>query len=104
MSSVRLFVERAARVWPGFGLAADNAEAVIELCRRLDGMPLGLELAAAAVWFQICLGKLAQAGVAVTGPFLPVSRPSLQLVPIAGRLVPCIGETLLLGRRVGSFT
>ena len=47
MSSVRLFVERAARVRPGFVLDAGNAQAVVELCRRLDGMPLALELAAA---------------------------------------------------------
>jgi predicted ATPase/DNA-binding SARP family transcriptional activator/tetratricopeptide (TPR) repeat protein len=45
--SVRLFVERAAQVRPGFVLDADNAPGVVELCRRLDGMPLPLELAAA---------------------------------------------------------
>ncbi len=49
MSSVRLFVERAAQVRTGFALAAGNAQAVIDLCRRLDGMPLALELAAARV-------------------------------------------------------
>lgn len=47
LPSVRLFVERAARVRPGFALDADNAQGVTELCRRLDGMPLALELAAA---------------------------------------------------------
>ena len=47
LSSVRLFVERAAQVRPGFALDADNAQGVTELCRRLDGMPLALELAAA---------------------------------------------------------
>ena len=47
LSSVRLFVERAAQVRPGFVLDADNAQGVIDLCRRLDGMPLALELAAA---------------------------------------------------------
>ena len=45
--SVLLFVERAAQVRPGFVLDADNAPGVVELCRRLDGMPLALELAAA---------------------------------------------------------
>ena len=48
-ASVRLFVERAAQVRPGFGLDAGNAPAVIDLCRRLDGMPLALELAAARI-------------------------------------------------------
>jgi predicted ATPase/class 3 adenylate cyclase len=44
--AVRLFTERAAAVLPGFKLDADNAPAVAEICRRLDGMPLALELAA----------------------------------------------------------
>ncbi len=47
LPSVRLFVERAAQVRPGFALDADNAQGVVDLCRRLDGMPLALELAAA---------------------------------------------------------
>ncbi|WP_169801319.1 ATP-binding protein, partial [Streptomyces kanamyceticus] len=42
----RLFTERAAVVRPGFDLAQD-AEAVAEICRRLDGLPLAIELAAA---------------------------------------------------------
>jgi predicted ATPase/DNA-binding SARP family transcriptional activator len=47
LPSVRLFVERAVQVQPGFALDADNAQGVVDLCRRLDGMPLALELAAA---------------------------------------------------------
>ncbi len=45
--AVRLFVERAARVRPNFRLTVDNAPGVALVCRRLDGIPLALELAAA---------------------------------------------------------
>jgi predicted ATPase/DNA-binding CsgD family transcriptional regulator len=44
--AVRLLSERAAAVVPGFAVNAENAAAVLQLCRRLDGIPLGLELAA----------------------------------------------------------
>jgi len=47
--AVQLFVDRASDVHAGFALDAGNAEAVAELCRRLDGSPLALELAAARV-------------------------------------------------------
>ncbi|MFD5556695.1 BTAD domain-containing putative transcriptional regulator [Streptomyces sp. NPDC127068] len=45
-SAVELFVERAAAAAPGFVLDADNAAAVSAICRRLDGIPLALELVA----------------------------------------------------------
>jgi predicted ATPase/DNA-binding CsgD family transcriptional regulator len=47
--AVRLFVERAHAVEPSFQLTASNAPAVVEICRRLDGIPLALELASARV-------------------------------------------------------
>jgi predicted ATPase/DNA-binding SARP family transcriptional activator len=47
LESVRLFVERARDAAPGFVLDATTAPAVAEICVRLDGMPLALELAAA---------------------------------------------------------
>ncbi|CAM4008504.1 BTAD domain-containing putative transcriptional regulator [Nocardiopsis rhodophaea] len=45
-SAMDLFVERAAAAVPGFTLTADNAPAVAAICRRLDGVPLALELVA----------------------------------------------------------
>ena len=45
----RLFAERAQGAAPGFAIDATNAAAVAEICRRLDGIPLALELAAARV-------------------------------------------------------
>jgi predicted ATPase/class 3 adenylate cyclase len=47
--SVRLFAERAKAVMPSFQLTATNARAVLDICRRLDGIPLAIELAAARV-------------------------------------------------------
>lgn len=47
--AVRLFVARAASAHPGFRLDEGTVSSVVEICRRLDGLPLALELAAARV-------------------------------------------------------
>jgi non-specific serine/threonine protein kinase len=48
-AAVRLFVDRARGVAPGFRLDAANADAIADLCRQLEGIPLALQLAAAWV-------------------------------------------------------
>ncbi len=47
--AVRLFTERATAAWPAFAVTAENHDAVAELVRQLDGLPLAIELAAVRV-------------------------------------------------------
>ena len=49
--SVSLFIQRARLVAPNFAISESNAGAVAEICQRVDGIPLGIELAAA--WLRV---------------------------------------------------
>ena len=62
--AVRLFIERARSVKPGFGVTSANGSAVAEICRRLDGLPLALELAAARLRMPVPAGAAGAAGPA----------------------------------------
>ncbi|MGD0560611.1 MAG: tetratricopeptide repeat protein [Streptosporangiaceae bacterium] len=63
--AVELFIERARAMTPGFTVAPANREAVVRLCRQLDGLPLAIELAAARAGI---LGVAEISGRLSTGP------------------------------------
>ena len=68
--SVRLFVERARAVKPDFSVDNENAPAIAEICHRLDGLPLAIELAAARIRVlspQAMLARLDQSLRFLTG-------------------------------------
>lgn len=65
VASVRLFVDRAAAARSGFALTPENAPAIAELCVRLDGLPLAIELAAARIRVFPPQAMLARFGTAL---------------------------------------
>ena len=66
--AVSLLTDRAVAVMPGFAVNADNAAAVLQLCRRLDGIPLALELAAVRLG-ALSLDQLQPEGWPLSWPF-----------------------------------
>ena len=80
--AVQLFVERAAAIKSDFELTERNAAAVAQICRRLDGMPLAIELAAARV------------KVLTPQAILPRLQSSLQLLSAGDVDLPARQRTL----------
>ncbi len=82
-TSIALFVQRAQASQPDFRLTADNAAAVAEVCARLDGLPLALELAAARIKLLPPKAMLAR-----------LQESSLSLLTSGARDVPARQQTL----------
>src|SRR5215469_14936722 len=77
-SAVRLFAQQAGMVRPGFAITADNAADVAAICRRLDGLPLAIELAASRVRLLAPKALLARLGQSLGLATAEAGRPSRQ--------------------------
>jgi predicted ATPase/class 3 adenylate cyclase len=81
-SAVQLFMYRARSVNPGFELSSDNVRDVVAICRRLDGLPLAIELAASRIRVlgpKALLRRLDQAlDIASTGRLVPARQRTLR--------------------------
>jgi predicted ATPase len=76
--AVRLFVQQAAAIRPGFTLCDGNAADVAAICNRLDGLPLAIELAASRVGLLAPRALLARLGQSLELAVGDISRPPRQ--------------------------
>jgi predicted ATPase len=80
--AIQLFIQRAREVNPNFTLNDNNASVIVEICRRLDGLPLAIELAAAQsriIPLEALLKRLDQRLKMIPGPRdLPARQKTLQ--------------------------
>ena len=105
--AVRLFVERAEAVAPNFTLSDEESGAIVDICYRLDGLPLAIELAAARVRLlppQALLGRLEQRLGLLTGGTrdLPARQRTLRAT-IDWSYALLSPEEQALFRRLGVF-
>ncbi len=106
--AVQLFVERAQAVQPSFRLEERNAMAVAEVCHRLDGLPLAIELAAARVGVLPPVAFLARLGrqlpLLATGPRDAPDRQRTMRAAIAWSYDLCSPAEQTCFRRLAVFT
>lgn len=76
--AVQLFVQHAAMVSPSFALSEGNAADVVQVCRRLDGLPLAIELAAARSKLLSPAALVARLDMALELKDVGVDRPTRQ--------------------------
>ena len=77
-SAVRLFVQQAGMVRPGFAVTAGNAADIAAICQRLDGLPLAIELAASRVRLLSPKALLARLGHSLALAAADAGRPGRQ--------------------------
>jgi DNA-binding SARP family transcriptional activator len=85
LASARLFLDRARDVRPGFVLDAGAAASVVEICRRLDGIPLALELAAARMSHLEVVEIAERLSEALSPPRHPAGRARMEPRPARRR-------------------
>jgi non-specific serine/threonine protein kinase len=88
--AARLFLDRARAVQPDFEVSASDAGALADICRRLDGLPLAIELAAA----RVRLLPLASLGAHLAGPTWRRDTRTLPLLVDGARDLPERQQTL----------
>jgi predicted ATPase/class 3 adenylate cyclase len=106
-NAVQLFCQRAEEAHRGFALSEDNATDVAELCRELDGLPLALELAAAATRYLApvdLIRRVREVGDLPdsVGPRRPGRHSSLDSL-VTWSLDSCTPEQAAVFRRLGAF-